>query len=86
MPMGLHPPFIFVRNNKYLEYQLTPLFLFPQRVSVMGLVWPTVSAVQVDSVSACPTLGGKSVMGVLQATMDTQTVLVSGSDPSIPPV
>lgn len=52
------------------------LFLLFQRVSVMGLVWLTVSAVQVDSAFAFPTMGDRSVMNVHQATMDTLTVLV----------
>lgn len=44
-------------------------------VSVMGLVWLTVCAVQLASAFAFPTMQGKSVTNVHQATMDTQTVL-----------
>lgn len=46
-----------------------------RRVSVMGLVWLTMSAVQVDNAFASPTMGDRSVTNVLQATMDTQIVL-----------
>lgn len=44
-------------------------------VSVMVLVWLTVCAVQLASVFAFPTMGGRSVTNVHPATMDTQTVL-----------
>lgn len=71
--------FSFLKTN-LLKQQLMILFVFPQRVSVMVLVWPTVCAVQVASVFAFPTMGGRSVMDVHQATMDTQTVLVSVLD------
>lgn len=71
--------FSFLKTN-LLKHQLTIVFVFPQCVSVMALVWPAVCAVQVASVSAFPTMGGRSVMNVHQATMDTQTVLVSGLD------
>lgn len=55
--------------------------LFPQSVSVMALVLPTVRAVQVATVFAFPTTRGRSVTNVHPATMDTQTVLVSGPEP-----
>lgn len=70
-------------NADLLKQQLVTLFLFIQCVSVMGLVWLTVCAVQVANVFAFTTMGGRSVMNVHQATMDTQTVLVSGFDPSM---
>lgn len=75
-----------MRNNECVtvqKQQLTTLFLFLQLVSVMGLVWLTVCAVQLASAFAFPTMQGKSVTNVHQATMDTQTVLVSGFDPSM---
>lgn len=63
------------------KQQLTGLYLFLQHVVVMELVWLTVTAVQVASVFASPTTGGRSVTNVHQASMDTQTVLVSGFGP-----
>lgn len=64
------------------KQQLMTLFLFLQSVSVMGLVWLTVCAVQMASVFAFLTMRDRIVTNVHQATMDTQTVLVSDFDPS----
>lgn len=68
--------------NLLKQQQLT-LFLFLQCVAVMVLVWLTECAVQVASVFAFPTMGERSVTNVHPATMDTQTVLVSGLHPSM---
>lgn len=43
----------------------------------MGPVQPTGSAVPVVCVFVCPTMVARSVMNVHQASMDTQTALVS---------
>lgn len=46
-------------------------------VSVMGLAWLTMCAVQVASVFAFPAMGDRSVTHVHRATMDTRTVLLA---------
>lgn len=46
-----------------------------RHVAVVEPVWLTVAAVQVASVFASTTMGGRSVTHVHQASMDTQTVL-----------
>lgn len=65
------------------KLQLISLFLFLQHAAVMELVWLPVTAVRVASVFAFPTMGAMSVMNVHQASMDIQTVLVSGFGPSM---